>query len=211
MRRFTPEEDQFLRENYLTVPATRLSRMLGRAKTVARQRMARLGLVVPREVADQFFKDSLLKKGNVSFNKGRKQTEYMTPEKIERTKATRFKKGNLPHNTKPDDCITIRPDKRGVKYKFIRIGLGNWLPLHRHVWQQAHGAIPRHMKLIFKDGNTLNCDLCNLELLTPAELMLRNTVHNYPKPIAQAIQLRGALNRKINRKLKSLDNEKQDK
>lgn len=211
MRRFTPEEDQFLRENYLTIPASTLSRMLGRAKTVARQRMVVLGLVVPKEVAARFAKESQLKKGNVSFNKGRKQTEYMSPERIERTKATRFKAGQLPHNTKHDDCISIRPDNRGVKYKFIRLSQGNWIPLHRHVWQQANGPIPRHMKLIFRDGNTLNCDLANLELLTPAELMLRNTVHNYPKPIAQAIQLRGALNRKINRKLKSLDNEKQDK
>ncbi len=37
-------------------------------------------------------------KGHTPMNKGLKQSEYMTPGAIERTKATRFKKGNVPHN-----------------------------------------------------------------------------------------------------------------
>ena len=38
-----------------------------------------------------------------------------------------------------------------------------------------------------------------LELVTRAELMRRNSYHNnYPKEVALLIQLKGALNRKIN-------------
>jgi hypothetical protein len=33
--------------------------------------------------------------------------------------------------------------------------------------------------------------------------MARNTLHRYPKPIAQAIQLRGALNRQINKRVRA--------
>lgn len=41
------------------------------------------------------------KKGHTTFNKGKKMHEYMSQEAIERTKATRFKKGNIPPNHKP--------------------------------------------------------------------------------------------------------------
>lgn len=41
-----------------------------------------------------------------------------------------------------------------------------------------------------------------LELVTRAENMARNTLHRYPKEVAQLIQLRGALNRKINARTK---------
>lgn len=40
----------------------------------------------------------------------------------------------------------------------------------------------------------------SVELITRQELMKRNTLHRYPKPIAQLIQLRGALNRQINKR-----------
>lgn len=210
MKRFTPEEDQFLIDNYLTIPATSLSRMLGRAKAVARQRMAILGLVVPADVIQRFKDESRIKPGNVPFNKGKKQSDFMAQEAIERIRATQFRKGNLPHNTKADFEISIRADKRGVKYKFIRTGLGKWIGLHRYKWEEVYGPIPPKMNLVFKDGDTFNCDISNLELLSNEDLMRRNTVHNYPKPITQAIQLRGALNRQINKHLKKLSNEKQN-
>lgn len=211
MRKFTDVEDQFLKENYLTMPVKRMSKALGRADTVARQRLKLLGLVVPPDVIEKFTGLSRFKKGSVPASKGKKQTEYMSNEAIERTKATRFKKGQLPHNTKTDFEISVRLDNRGVKYKWIRIGFASWIPLHRYNWERVHGRIPYKLKLIFKDGDTMNCEINNLELLTSAQLMKRNSFHNYPKPIANTIQLRGALNRQINKHLKKLRNEKQNK
>jgi hypothetical protein len=38
--------------------------------------------------------------------------------------------------------------------------------------------------------------------MSRAESMRRNSYHNYPKELAQLIQLRGALNRKINASIK---------
>jgi hypothetical protein len=54
------------------------------------------------------------KKGHVPVNKGKKQTEFMTREAIERTKNTRFKKGHLPHNSigVRDGDIRIRHDHK---------------------------------------------------------------------------------------------------
>lgn len=203
-RPFTKEEDRFLRNNYLTIPAKRMAKMLGRTEGTARQRIKLLGIMIPPEIIEKFKVESRFKKGSQPPNKGRRQTDYMSAGSIARTKATMFKKGNLPHNTKSDMEISVRPDNRGVKYKFIRISKANWIALHRYNWQQVHGKIPAKMKLIFKDGNTMNCEINNLELLTSAQLMKRNSVHNYPAPIASAMQLRGALNRQINKHLKRI-------
>lgn len=210
MKRFTPEEDQFLRDNYLTMPASAMSRALGRSNVAARQRMVILGLVVPPDIVQQFIAASRIKTGNTPFNKGKRLAETVAPEAIERMKRGWFKKGNLPHNTKTDMEISIRPDKRGVKYKFIRTSLAVWTPLQRYVWEQANGPIPKGGKIIFKDSDPMNCDLHNLELLTSGQLMRRNTIHNYPDDIKQVIRLQGKLNRTITKHIKNLNNEKQD-
>ncbi len=49
--------------------------------------------------------------------------------------------------------------------KFLRVKteLG-WVPYHRHVWETAHGPIPKGAQITFKDGNALNCALSNLRL-----------------------------------------------
>jgi hypothetical protein len=41
------------------------------------------------------------KKGHVPFNKGLKQSEWMSPEAVAKTKATRFKKGQMPPTAMP--------------------------------------------------------------------------------------------------------------
>jgi len=82
------------------------------------------------------YPETQFKKGQVPFSKGKKQTDFMSKEGIERTVATRFKKGQASFNVKHDGAISIRADKRGVKYKHIRIGLSKWEPLHRHVWKK---------------------------------------------------------------------------
>lgn len=140
------------------------------------------------------------KKGQVSYNKGKKQKEYMSAAAIRRTKKTRFKNGHLPHNTKSDGAITIRTDRRGVKEQFMRVRLAEWVPLRRQVWEQHNGPIPTGGVVRFKDGNTFNCDISNLELVTRAENMTKNTIHRYPPEIKQTIRLVSKLNKTINKK-----------
>lgn len=77
-----------------------------------------------------------------------------------------------------------------------------WRAVHRIVWEQANGPIPRGYAVVFRPGchstNPADITADKLELLTRAELMRRNTVHNYPKPIVRAIRTRAALVRMIN-------------
>ena len=58
------------------------------------------------------------------------------------------------------------------------------------------------MIVVFRDRNKRNIDQANLEAITRAENMRRNSYHRYGQEIARAVQLRGVLNRQINKRLK---------
>lgn len=75
-----------------------------------------------------------------------------------------------------------------------------WRAVHLIEWEAINGPVPAGHALVFKDGDKTNITLDNLELITRAELMRRNSYHQYPKPIARVIQLRGAITRQINKR-----------
>ena len=137
------------------------------------------------------------KKGVAPANKGKKQIEFMSEDAIMRTAATRFKKGQASFNEKQDGAISIRIDKRGVKYQHIRISKANWQPLHRHVWEKHNGTIAKDKVVAFVDGNTLNCEITNLQLISKAENAIRNSIHRYPEELKDVFRLMGRLKKKI--------------
>jgi hypothetical protein len=147
------------------------------------------------------------KKGQRPPNAGRKQKEWMSPEMIERTKATRFKKGTVPPNHKPVGSERIC-SKDGYVLIKVREGIGGFKLKHRVVYEQHYGPIPKGYNVEFKDRDKRNFSPDNLILRTRKENMKQNTYHNYGPEIAKAIQLRGALNRQINKHLKTLNREK---
>lgn len=202
MRKFTRKEDNFLKRNYLSVPAKTMSRMLKRSESCARQRMKLLGIVVPPEVIQKFREQSYFKKGNVSRNKGLKQTEYMSAEAIARCSVHRFKAGHKPKNTcDKDGEIRIRKDsKTGIPYQYIRVSIANWKELHRYNWEKENGPIPKGMVVAFKNGNSLKAENDNLELITMAENMRRNTIQRYPPDVQLALKRVSKLKKLINEK-----------
>jgi len=148
-----------------------MSKNLGRSESGARQRMKLLGLVIPLEVALKFQENSRFKKGQIPPNKGKKQSEYMTPEAIERTKVTQFKKGSIPANTKWDGAERICID--GCVE--IRISKGKYVYKHRYEWEKVNGSIPKDLILVCKTDNKLNCHPDNWQLITRVENMNRNS------------------------------------
>jgi hypothetical protein len=77
--------------------------------------------------------------------------------------------------------------------------------VHLLVWEAANGPVPPGHAITFLPGRrTTDASLITLDalqLVSRAELMRRNSHHtNYPKEVSQLIQLKGALNRKINRR-----------
>jgi len=137
------------------------------------------------------------KKGQIAYNKGKKQIEYMSSDAIERSAETRFKKGNIPHNHKPVGHERI--SKEG--YIEVKTRELNVFELkHRLVWEQHFGAIPKGFNIQFKDGNRQNCNIENLYMIDRKNQMRENTIHNYPEDVIKAIRIVSKLNKIINKK-----------
>lgn len=127
-----------------------------------------------------------------------------------RARETQFKKGSAPHNTHP--VGSYRVDKDGTLQRKIGTAKGNnskrWRGVHELVWIEANGPVPPKHICVFKPGmrtavlDEITAD--RVECISLAANMRRNSYHNYPKPIAELIQLRGALMRKINRAERAL-------
>ena len=148
------------------------------------------GRIIEPSVANQF------KPGHTPHNKGKQ----ISAEIYEKVAPTMFKKGNKPHNTKPNGTINLRADKTGRFYQYIKIKDSHWELLQRYVWTQAHGEIPAGSVVIFLDGNYLNCDISNLQVISRRENMARNTIQRYPAELQEVMKLTCKLKRKTNGK-----------
>ena len=148
------------------------------------------GRIIEPSVANQF------KPGHTPHNKGKQ----ISAEIYEKVAPTMFKRGNKPHNTKPNGTINVRADKSGRLYQYIKIKDCQWELLQRHVWTQANGEIPPGSVVIFLDGNYLNCDLSNLQVITRKDNMARNTIQRYPAELQEIMKLTSKLKRKTNGK-----------
>ena len=105
------------------------------------------------------------KKGHQAWNKGRKGISYPG------SKATQFKKGSIRGNAarkyRPIGSITIRNDKSGNKYRYIKIRddgppQKRCVPLAKYRWEEVNGPVPKGMFVVHKDGDTLNDDPSNM-------------------------------------------------
>lgn len=167
-KKWQPAEITFLRANYPKLTARQVGVHLGRTRASVKGKIQKLGLAIPDELRQHRRANAQFKPGHVPFNKGKKGQCAPGCEK------TWFKAGHKPANTKHDGCITTRRDTSGHSYKWIRLSEGNWLELHRYLWQQEHGPIPRGGIIRFKNGDTLDCRLDNLELIDRAEHLRKN-------------------------------------
>lgn len=117
-------------------------------------------------------------KGSVPANKGKKWDEFMSPEAQARSRATCYKKGNLPSDTKPIGWERI--DRDG--YTYVKVCMrpsrtncnDNFVAKHRLLWERAHGPIPPDHVVIFKDGDKQNFALENLQCVPRATVAVMN-------------------------------------
>lgn len=139
------------------------------------------------------------KKGHIPANKGKK----MSPEIKAKCAHTFFQKGNKPHNTKNKFDISIRKDTTGIHYAHIKISDGNWELYHRWIYEKEVGKIPEGMVIRFKDGNSLNFDLSNMELISKSENLYRNHPSALPPELKEIAYLKMAIVKKVNKILKN--------
>jgi hypothetical protein len=143
--------------------------------------------------------EARFKPGHATWNKGMKGLDIGG-------KATRFKPGQMPHNTHP--VGSYRLDGGGILQRKISNDKGSnskrWRGVHELVWAEENGPVPAGHIVVFKPGmrtNVLEEITANkVECITFAENMRRNTIHRLPKELAELCQLRGALNRQINKR-----------
>ncbi len=143
------------------------------------------------------------KTGQTPWNKGKSHPS------TGRSAETQFKKGQMAgaamHNYVPIGSTRITRD--GALEKKITddpnlAPTRRWAPVARLVWEAKHGPIPPKHVVRFLPGmaTTVEDEITHdrLECISLSENMRRNSLHRYPEEIARAIQMRGALNRKIN-------------
>lgn len=152
---------------------------------------------------------SRFEKGHTPANKGLRRPGWAPG----RMRETQFRKGErrgvAVELWKP--IGTERISKDGYLERKVNNDLPlqrRWRAVHLIVWEAANAPLPKGHAIVFKNGDKTDIRVENLECITRAELMRRNTLHRYPKEIASAIQLLGALQRQINKR--GTANEKQD-
>ena len=141
-------------------------------------------------------------KGIVPWNKGLKGLPSSG-----RMAQTQFKAGNRPENWLPIGSLRTTSDGYQQK-KITDTGYPpvDWKALHVLLWEEHHGPVPINLCVCFKDGNKAHIALNNLELLTRAERMRRNTIHQYPEELKSVIRAVS----KLKRTIREAEHEKQD-
>lgn len=210
MKTWTPAQDDMFREFYPNCTMAEMKVMLGnKSECAIYNRSESLNVRKSQEYldspkaqrlrrGDEVGKAFRFAKGHVPANKGIKGINY------EGMKATQFAKGAKPPNYRPVGTIRFIRDKTDGYYEIkMAEGMRQWKLLHRVIWERLNGEIPDNHIVIFLDGNPKNLNIKNMALMTKAQNMKRNTVHNYPKEIVHLVQLQAALNRQINKRTQS--------
>ena len=191
---WTEKQIKFLSEHYATMSAEEIAPKVKHGLSSIYNKAKEFGLKKspdfirecgrrtanhPASIAARF------RKGQEPLNKGKRQEEFMSPESIERTKQTRFKKGHVPYNAKPVGYERI--DKDG--YVLLKAsGCRNMVLKHRYVWEKHNGPIPKGYNVSFKDGDRTNCELQNLMLVSRKEAARHLIISETPARRASRIR-----------------------
>lgn len=126
-------------------------------------------------------------------------------------RATQFKPGERPHTWKPIGSLRMQDGYLQRKVTDTGYPPRDWQPVHVLLWAETHGAVPAGHALAFKDGDRTHIAIDNLELLSRAELMRRNSLHTIlPPELRRLVQLRGVLNRQINKRDRAAQTQPQE-
>ena len=200
---WTAEQLDFLQRHYADHKTAWIAEQIGHPMRGVYQKAKAIGLRKSHSFlateasgrlqrADHRGRTTQFKPGTIPWNKGKPF------ESGGRSAETRFKTGQKPHTWNPIGHERVSRDGY-LQRKMTDTGITrrDYVYLHRLVWLDAGRDIPPGHAICFKDGDKRNFALDNLELVSRADLMRRNTRHNLPKEINDLIQLRCAISRRI--------------
>lgn len=197
-RRWSSQELEYLRKHYPDTNNADLARELNRTATSVMQCAIKLKL----RKSERFRaspESGRRQPGQTPWNKGK------TYQPGGRSVEARFRKGHTRNVIHPVGATRVNKDG----YVEIKTGdepfrVRQWEHYHRLVWMRHHGPIPKGCVVVFKPGkHTTNPEeivIENLEMITRAELMERNTVHRYPAELRGAMIQIGRMRERLNEK-----------
>lgn len=187
---WTPIEDETLAGLYQTHSAGQIAAVMGRTRPAIKNRVRVLGLKKPEGHTNT----GRFEHGFVPWNKGH------SFDSGGRSHETRFKPGRRPHTWRPIGHERVTRDGY-CERKMTDTGVTrvDFVGLHIMLWREHHGDIPDGCAVVFRNNDKTDIRIDNLDCITRAELMRRNSYHsNYPPAVRSLIQLRGAVTRQIN-------------
>lgn len=205
-----PEEIEILRRAFPHNRTDKLAKVLNRSASTVSQKAAKLGLKKTAKYlaspdacrlrrGGEVGKGYRYPKGNVPANKGLRRPGWS----IGRMRETQFKKGVRQGVAvklyQPIGTVCMRDGYLARKINDDLPLQARWRYVHLLLWEEHLGPLPRGHCVTFKNGDRTDIRIDNLALISRAENMRRNTLHRYPKDVVALVQLRGRLNRKINK------------
>jgi hypothetical protein len=218
MSKWSEVDLRMLREHFPDSRTDDLALALGRGYSQVAQKAAALGLKKSAEYLASPAAHRLdgakgmgtrFEAGQPAWNKGLKGVVGVQ----EACRATQFKKGrpaSEARNYVPIGTERLTADgylERKVTDDPSIAPARRWIALHRIVWEAVNGPIPAGHVVVFRPGmktaEASEVTIDRLECITRLALMRRNSVHTiYPPEVARVVQLRGAINRQINKRAK---------
>lgn len=173
------------------------------AEHMASDRAGRIqkGRQDPRMQATQF------KPGQKSWSAGTKGVVGVQPN----CRATQFKPGNRPQTWVPVGSYRIVPGGSDRTTLMLERKVNDlpgpnhvrWHPVHRLVWEEANGPVPKGHIVVFKPGMRTTVleeiTLDRLELVSRAEHARRNHPRNISPELGRLVAIKGAITRQVNR------------
>lgn len=207
-KHWTDDEIEALRRLYPDMRAEDVARVMGRS--VSSIRNAAFGLqlgksdafkqsdvsarirrgIAPGAVRHQF------PKGMEPWNKGLKGVNGKS--------STTFKPGHKPHTVQAIGTERVNKDGNLVrKVSDTGIRHDDWLSVARIVWEEANGPTPAGRIVVFRHGMKTavrdEITLERVECISRAENITRNHPRFRNPELGRLVQLKGAINRQVNR------------
>lgn len=127
---------------------------------------------MPHDEWDKLRYERLIRGGmKTRFKKG--VVSYRPPKGVHYSPKTEFKKGQLPINLKQIGTVTVRNDKCGKSFRWIKTTEKRWIPYARFIWEKQYGPVPDGFFVGHKNGRTLNDNPENLCLVNGSEHMAK--------------------------------------
>ncbi|MBJ9964462.1 HNH endonuclease signature motif containing protein [Burkholderia seminalis] len=116
------------------------------------------------------------------------------------TETGRFKSGQKSHRWVPIGTEKVNACDGYLERKVSDTGnrRTDWQKVHKLMWEAQNGPVPPGHTLRFRDGDKSNVVIENLELLTRAEAIERNSMKRLPAELQEVIRLKQRITRKIN-------------